>query len=192
MNTRPAPGDVFEFRRSIVQAASFRGYRPAAVAFSGVVGIVAAASQLWIQPRPADFVLLWTMAALVGFGYIFFCIARQYGASPRRWERSLAFAALNDLSPAMFAGGLVTVALFGTGHIELLPGLWMVLFGTGILASRRHLPLAATLVGGLYLLAGAAVLAFLPDAASLRAGVMGSVFGGGQLLLAAALKRYAP
>ena len=55
----------------------------------------------------------------MGFGYNFWCIARSYGVSPRRWERSLAFAALNDLSPSLFASALLTIALSATGRYEL-------------------------------------------------------------------------
>lgn len=192
MSGGPAPTDVFEIRRSIVRVSTFRGYRPAPVAFSGFVGIAAAGLQTWVQPSPAGFVALWITAAFVGFGYNFWCIARSYGASPRRWERSLAFAALNDLSPSLFASALLTIVFSATGRYELLPGLWMVLFGTGILSSRRHLPLPGTLVGGVYVALGTLVLYALPGDAPLRAEVMGGVFGGGQLLLAAVLSRWAP
>ena len=180
-----------DVRRQAARAGSFRGYQPGPVAVSGMVGVAAAFAQRWMVPTDVGFVALWICAAFLGSGYNLFCIARTYGASPRRWERSLAFNALSDLSPAVIAGALLTLVFTATNRVELLPGLWMILFGSGILASRRHLPWMGTAVGGVYLLFGLMVLWKFQGDAALRAGVMGGVFGGGQLLLAAVLSRVA-
>jgi hypothetical protein len=189
MNQQAMQASLFEIRSQLARLGSFRGYRPAPVAFSGLVALAAGLTQTFWQPSPIQFVLLWTGAATLGFGANLYCIARDYGASPRRWERSLAFAALTDLSPAVLAGALLTVVLPATGRTDLLPGLWMVLFGTGVMASRRHLPSIASSFGVAYILAGTATLFFLPGPLALRAEVMAGVFGLGQLLLSLILER---
>ncbi len=191
MNPRLVSGDLLEIHRNVARVGSFQGYRAAPVAFSGAVGILAGGAQWMLSPGPLAFVLLWSSAACVGFGFNLLCIARQFGASPRRWERSLAYAALSDLSPAVLSGMFLTLVFTATDRVELLPGLWMILFGTGVMASRRHLPAIGTMMGAAYLLCGIATLYFLEGASALRAEVMAGVFGVGQLILASVLSRSA-
>jgi hypothetical protein len=189
MDSRLRPPDLFEIRQYAARAGSFQGYRAAPVAFSGAVALGAGLIQVALRPGDRAFVLLWSVAACVGFGYNLLCISRTYGASPRRWERSLAFAALTDLSPAVLAGMFLTVVLSAKGQVEMLPGLWMMLFGTGLMASRRHLPVVGSLMGAAYILAGTATLCFLDGGEALRAEVMAGVFGIGQFMLAFILSR---
>ena len=184
-------GDLFEIRRMLARSGTFDGYRAAPVAISGAVAIAAGLAQRAWHPAPLGFVALWVCAAAAGFGLNFFGIARTYGASPRQWERSLAFAALLDLTPAMVGGALLTAALVARGEFELLPGLWMVLYGTGVMASRRHVPRACAWIGLAYLAAGAATLFWLPGPIALRADVMAGAFSVGQFLLALILSRSA-
>jgi hypothetical protein len=182
-------GELFDIRRALARTGTFDGYRAAPVAVSGALALVAGALQRVARPDALGFVLLWSVAAALGFGINFYVVARTYGASPRHWERSLAFAALLDLTPAMVAGALLTGALVFTNRIELLPGFWMILFGTGVMASRRHVPRACAWIGVAYLLAGTATLVFLPGADVLHADVMAGAFGLGQFLLAIVLSR---
>lgn len=181
--------EVFEIRRALARTGTFEGYRAAPVALSGFIALAAGAAQRLVHPGPIQFVVLWAMAAALGFGINFVVVARTYGVSPRQWERSLAFAALLDLIPAMVGGALLTGALICTDHIALLPGIWMVLFGTGVMASRRHVPRACAWIGFAYLLAGVVTLVALPGAGALRADVMAGTFGLGQFLLAIVLAR---
>jgi hypothetical protein len=85
------------------------------------------------------------------------------------------------------AGGLVTwaVADFAAEAVWMLPGLWAVLLGLGMFASRRFLPRGIAMPAGYYLLAGLYCLT-LRDAA-LSPWTMGTVFGAGQLLTAGVL-----
>jgi len=189
LSTTTAHGELFEIRRMLARAGAFDGYRSAPVAFSGALALLAGAVQRWLHPSPTGFVALWVTTAAVGFLVNFGVIARAYGASPRQWERSLAFAALLDLLPAMVGGTLLTVALIARGSVDLLPGTWMILYGTGVLASRRHVPRPCAWIGLAYTAAGAATLLLLPGGAALRADVMAGAFGVGQFLLALVLAR---
>ena len=197
MNERvPAPvhvarGELFEIRRMLARAGTFDGYRATPVAASGALALAAGLFQRWSAPSAYGFVALWVATAAVSFGLNFFVIARAYGTSPRQWERSLAFAALLDLMPAMVGGTLLTVALVARDSVELLPGIWMIVYGIGVMASRRHIPRPCGWIGLAYVVAGAATLLLLPGPVALRADVMAGAFGVGQFLLALALAREA-
>lgn len=184
-----ARGDLFEIRRMLARSGTFDGYRAAPVAWSGALALAAGVVQRVAAPGPLAFVALWVATAAVSSAINVVGIARTYGASPRQWERSLAFAALLDLAPAVIGGVVATAALLLRGAPELLPGTWMIFYGSGVMVSRRHVPRACAWIGLAYVLAGGATLALLPDAIALRADVMAGAFGVGQLLLAWILSR---
>ncbi|MBL8840584.1 MAG: hypothetical protein JNL90_03535 [Planctomycetes bacterium] len=184
-----ARSDLFEIRRMLARSGAFDGYRATPVAWSGAIALAAGALQHALAPGPLAFVALWVATAALCFAINVYGIARTYGASPRQWERSLAFAALLDLMPAIVAGSVLTVALVVRGAPELLPGAWMVLYGGGVLSSRRHVPRGCAWIGLAYVAAGGATLLLLPAAIALRADVMAAVFCVGQLALAWVLAR---
>ncbi len=192
LSTHGARGELFEIRRMLARAGTFDGYRATPVAWSGALALIAGVLQRWLAPSPLGFVALWVATAALSFGLNFFVIARTYGASPRHWERSLAFAALLDLMPAIVGGTALTVALVVLGSVELLPGMWMILYGTGVMASRRHVPRPCAWIGLAYVAAGAATLLLMQGAEALGAPIMAGAFGVGQFLLALVLARAAP
>ena len=69
----------------------------------------------------------------------------------------------------------------------MLPGLWMILFGLGIHASRRLLPRFSGLIAGYYLASGLFVLS-LREWAAFNPWTMGAVFGLGQFMAAGLLR----
>jgi hypothetical protein len=83
------------------------------------------------------------------------------------------------LAPALVAGILLTVALFRSGKTELLPAVWLLLYGTAVVSAGAFSVPAVPLLGAGFLLLGAAAL-FSPPAwgnAYLAAG-----FGGLQIV----------
>lgn len=65
-----------------------------------------------------------------------------------------------NLAPPLVAGGLLTAALWKAGNLEVIPGMWLLLYGTGVFTggafSVRPVPLmglAFAGLGGLALLA---------------------------------------
>jgi hypothetical protein len=184
-----ARGDLFEIRRMLARSGTFDGYRAAPVAWSGGLALAAGVVQRIASPGPLAFIALWVATAALSSAINLIGIARTYGASPRQWERSLAFAALLDLAPAVLGGIVATAALLVRGSPELLPGTWMIFYGSGVMVSRRHVPRSCAWIGLAYVLAGGATLALLPDGMALRSDVMAGAFCVGQLVLASILSR---
>jgi hypothetical protein len=65
--------------------------------------------------------------------------------------------------PALLAGGLLTAALFVAGATDPLPGLWLMLYGTGVVAAGAFSVRVVPLMGAAFLACGAAAL-FTPPA----------------------------
>jgi hypothetical protein len=185
---------INEIRGQLATTETFRGYRAASAAASGLAAVAASLLQARLLGDPAahslEYVVLWTATAavcLAGSGLqVLHGYLRCHSAHRRATTRNVA----GQLVPALTAGALVTWTLGfrGAAAVCLLPGLWAVLFGLGVFASRRHLPRTIGWVGLYYLLGGAAVLSFLPGPAALAPWVMGTLFGAGQS--AAALVLY--
>jgi hypothetical protein len=76
-----------------------------------------------------------------------------------------------SLLPSMIAGGISSVALYRTGHVALLPGLWMLLYGAGIVSGGTYSVRVVPVMGLCFMILGTLTL-FTP-------------FETGQLLMAA-------
>ena len=85
------------------------------------------------------------------------------------------------LAPALAAGILLTAALFRAGATELLPAVWLLLYGTAVVSAGAFSVPAVPLLGAGFLLLGAASL-FSPPSwgnAYLAAGFGGLQIGFG-------------
>jgi len=91
-----------------------------------------------------------------------------------------------SLSPPLVAGALLTIIIYRLGHASVLPGLWLLLYGAGIVTagafSVRVVP-----VMGLCLMAIGALALFTPPA--WRDVSMAVGFGGVQILFGAIIAR---
>jgi MFS family permease len=63
-------------------------------------------------------------------------------------------------APAMLAGGLLTAVLFRVGEAALLPGVWMLLYGTGVVSGGSATVRVVPLMGACFMAAGALALLF--------------------------------
>jgi hypothetical protein len=72
--------------------------------------------------------------------------------------RKVAFS----LSPPIFAGGLITIVLYRAGLTGPIPGLWLLLYGTGVVTGGMFSVSAVPIMGLCFMMLGAA--AFLAPA----------------------------
>jgi hypothetical protein len=91
-----------------------------------------------------------------------------------------------SFAPPMVVGALLTAALYHSGGVAVLPGAWLLLYGTGIVTggafSVRVVP-----VMGLCFMAGGAVALFVP--AAWGDGLMALGFGGLHVLFGLVIVR---
>ena len=64
-----------------------------------------------------------------------------------------------SLVPPLVAGAALTPVLYHAGLVELLPGVWMLLYGTGVVTGGAFSIRVVPLTGVVFMLAGAAALA---------------------------------
>ena len=68
-----------------------------------------------------------------------------------------------SLSPPLFAGGLLTVMLYRVGLVNAIPGVWLLLYGTGVVTGGMFSVSVVPIMGLCFMTLGAVTL-FAPPA----------------------------
>jgi len=149
-------------RETMERAGTFTAISGWGIVAVGVLAMVAAAVA-HIRPTVEWRVGTWVVTAVA-------CIALSMWATARKARRSdvsmvsgpaqkLALA----FSPAMLVGALLTVALLRTGANDLLPAVWLLLYGTAVVAGGAFSVRIIPVMGVCFMILGALAL-FAPPA----------------------------
>lgn len=197
MRTADAFDQISVIRQQMSRAHAFLGYSAATTAFSGVVAMVTSHITATLFSgrgmSESEYLTAWCIAAFTCLTVVGIDVIWRVRRSQSALQRDLTSTAIEHFMPSLAAGGLLTVVLFRFAHetIWMLPGLWMILFGLGIHASRRLLPRFSGLIAGYYLLCGLFVIS-LREWAAFNPWTMGAVFGLGQFMAAGLLRFSGP
>jgi hypothetical protein len=141
-------------RTTMERAAGVTAVSGWGVTATGVVGAVAGALALR-TPDAASRLILWLIAAPVGLSASVVGAAwkaHRTGDLPalRGAARKLALAFL----PPMCAGALLTLACWRAGADVLFPSLWLLLYGTAVVAAGTWSVRAIPVMGALFMALG--------------------------------------
>lgn len=168
-----AMDDLRYIRTAMERAGSFTAVSGWGSMAVGVTAIAAAAVAA-AQPTIGRWLAVWLGEALVAAavgGWAMARKARRLGSSlhsgPGR-KFLLAFC------PAIAAAGLLTIALVAQDAAGAIPGTWLLLYGTGVVAAGAFSVPAVPLQGLCFLALGALAL-FVPSAGNL---LLAAGFGG--------------
>ena len=195
---REAMTQIADIQTHLAHTRTFRGYRPATVALSGLFALVAAGLQPFFVSRSDraldEYLILWVSTAAISLGVLGLEMFARCVRERSRWTIQMHMLALELFMPCVVVGGLLTFAIYRSAPdvAWMLPGLWSLLFSLGCFASFRLLPPAMITVPVFYLVAGVACLSFARGDAAFSPWAMALTFGTGQLLSAALLFRILP
>jgi hypothetical protein len=93
--------------------------------------------------------------------------------------------------PPLLAGALITLALWRAGAVASIPGVWLMLYGTGIITGGAFSVPAVPVMGACFLAEGALALFWLPVMTSMVWAdfFLGAGFGGLHILFGAIIAR---
>jgi hypothetical protein len=154
--------DLRFIRQTMEAAGSFTavpGWGTVAMGGSALIAALVAA----LQPTPGAWLATWMIeaaAALVIAAATMSRKARGIGLSlfsgpGRRFVLSFA--------PPLFAGAILTIVLAASGRAAVLPGTWLLLYGTGVVTGGAFSVRIVPVMGLCFMLAGSIAL-FLPAA----------------------------
>lgn len=148
-------------RETMERAGSFT-----AVSGWGEVAVgVTALGAAWIaarQTEPAAWLAVWGIEALLAPLIGGWAVARKARAArmPLLSGPGRKFAL--SLAPPLAAGAVLTAVLFEAGLLALLPGMWMLLFGTGVVAAGIYSIPIVPVMGMSFMALGAVTLVAPP------------------------------
>ena len=123
----------------------------------GVVGVAAAVIGS-IQPTAERWLATWLIAAVVAFGIGLVSMLRKAarGGVPLTGAVGRRFAL--SLSAPLAAGAALTAGLWMAGHWSLMPAVWLLLYGTGVVTGGTLSVPAVAVAGLCFMLLGVAAL----------------------------------
>jgi hypothetical protein len=155
---KKATDDLAFIRETMESAVGFTaisGWGQAAVGATGIAaGLIAAA-----QPGGREWLATWLTAAVagatIGAGATILKTRRAGKAvlNPAIRKFMLAFA------PAIAAGAILTIAITNTHNLALLPPVWLVCYGAGVMAGGVFSVRAVPVMGASFLALGIAAIA---------------------------------
>lgn len=155
--------DNLAFIRDTMEAAgTFTAVSGWGMAATGVIALIAAPIAA-MQPSMTHWLYVWLTAAVLAPMVQLWAIASKSRASgvPLLTGPGRKFVLV--FSPSIVAGGLLTVSLWHAGFYEMLPALWLLLYGAAVIAGGAFSVEILPIMGFCFMLAG--FLAFLtPDA----------------------------
>jgi hypothetical protein len=193
MELHDALSQIAEIHLQMARTRLFRGYRSNTTLFSAAIAVATAGVQAFVVPDPSHhemaYLSLWCGAAVVCLTVVGAGVVVRYCRTDSPLERELTLVAIQQFIPCLVVGGLLTYifARFAWASLWLMPGMWTILFGMGILASRQLLPREIKWIGAFYLLAGLLSIVWARVAGPFSPWVMGIPFGVGQAAAAAVL-----
>ena len=172
-------------RRTMERAGSFT----AVPGWGGVaMGAIALAAGV-VADRQPDLQSMLTVWMLAGVAAVLVGVVMMWLKARRSTDPVVSTPARKfvlSFAPALLAGGVLTGALYQSGALTLAPGVWLLLYGTAVVAGGAFSVPPVPVMGTFFMAVGAAALFTSPEWANwwLTAG-----FGGIHIVFGALIAR---
>jgi hypothetical protein len=185
MDARQAAQTLEVIRTLMERTCQYQLLTARASLVAGSLAGAGALAFLWLDPaNPWQFGLVWgtvfvgsLAATLIG------TVLRGRASGEQVWSRQ-ARTVLLALTPSLIAALVLTVFFFARGWHLWLPGVWMLCYAQGALATSAYAPTSIRWLGVAVLVSGGVTLALGTEWSPWA---MGVVFGLGHLALGAVL-----
>jgi len=144
-------------RSAMERASSFTAVPGLGGVAMGATALVAAAVSL--QAKTADVWLgIWLAEACVAISIGVWAMARKARRTGSELFSGPARRFLLTLTPPLGAGAVLTLVLAREGQVTLLPGVWLLLYGTAVVTGGAMSVRTVLVMGALLMLLGCAAL----------------------------------
>ncbi len=144
-------------RETMERAGSFTaisGWGVVAVGATALVAALFAANASTV----AMWIAIWTVAAVVAMAIGAWSVARKARKAGLPLLSGPGRKMALSLSPALVAGAVLTTVLYGAQILQPLPGMWMLLYGAGMIAAGSYSVRIVPVMGLSFMLLGTAAL----------------------------------
>jgi hypothetical protein len=141
------------------------------------VGIIAAGAGLIAstQPSALQSLYVWIAAAVLAPAVMLWAIVRKARRAHMPLLSGPGRKFVLSFSPPMLVGALLTIVLYRAGLVGTIPGMWLLLYGTAVVAGGAFSVKIVPVMGICFMLAGT-IAVFAP--AGWNDWIMAAAFGG--------------
>lgn len=184
LHRAPAPEPPALHVRAMDNLAFIRDTMEAAGAFTAVsgwgmvaVGIIAtaAAALASIQSTVVQSLYVWIAAAVLAPAVMLWAIVRKARKAHMPLLSGPGRKFVLSFSPPIIVGALLTMVLHRAGLIEMIPGVWLLLYGSAVIAGGAFSVKVVPVMGFCFMIAGT-IAVFSP--VSWNDWIMAAAFGG--------------
>jgi hypothetical protein len=161
-------------RETMERATAFTGISGWGEVAIGVTALAASALAA-VQPTYKAWLAVWIADGLISLLIAGWSMDRKARAAQMPLVSGPGRKAVFSLSPPIIAGGLLTIMLFQSGQTNAIPGVWLLLYGTGVITGGMFSVPVVPIMGLCFMILGAAAL-FAPP--SFTNWFMAAGFGG--------------
>ena len=167
--------DNLAFIRNTMEAAgSFTAVSGWGMVAIGLLAIVVAFIAS-LQKTATDSLNVWLVAAVLSPAIAVWAMVRKARTAKMPLLSGPGRKFLLSFSPPMVVGALLTFVLYRAGFVEAIPGVWLLLYGTGVVAGGAFSVRIVPVMGLCFMVAGVIAL-FAPSTWSHA--ILGAAFGG--------------
>jgi hypothetical protein len=180
-----AMDDLRYIRQTMERAGEFTavpGLGGMAMGATGLAAAVIAAG----QPTPVRWLAVWLIAAVLAVAIALWSMSRKAQRAGMSIVDGPARKFALSFLPPVLAGAILTAALFRLDAVAALPGVWLLLYGAGVVTGGTFSVRIVPVMGVAFMITGIAAL-FSP--AAWGDVYLGIGFGGLQLAFGAAIAR---
>ena len=147
------------------------GWGEVAIGATALVATVVAAK----QSHFTGWLAVWVAEGVISLLIAGWSMDRKARAAQMPLMSGPGRKAIFSLSPPIFAGGLLSIVLMRAGLTNLIPGVWLLLYGTGVITGGMFSVGVVPIMGLCFMALGAAALFAPPEFANW---FMAAGFGG--------------
>jgi hypothetical protein len=118
-----------------------------------VAGVIAGMQNGWVRV-----IGIWTVTGIIALAIGLLAMRKKAGHADVPLLSTPARKFVLSLSPPLLAGALLTAALFWRGELDPIPGMWLLLYGTGVVAGGAFSVKPVPVMGVCFMLAGTVAL----------------------------------
>lgn len=177
--------DLRFIRETMDRSRSFTAISGLGEILVGVSALVAAIVAI-AQPTDGRWLAVWLAEAFVALALTCAFTAAKANRAGEALLSRPGRQVVGGLTPPLIAGLVLTIALYGNGAPELLPGTWLLLYGTGVVTAGAFSVRIVPVMGVLFMGIGGA--AFLIPGLE-RDVILAGGFGGLHIVFGAIIAR---